>query len=239
VVLAERRTAAQQTGLLDAVVKPALKRHKVKYESAIIDVAADDVVAAEQQAGVIAQRFQEEGIKTVLVVGNSVQVVASALEKTDYRPRLLATDRETYLGYVANPGHSKEVLKGAVSGGPASDFDEPGRARCRKLVEKKIGDTIIPEADVPKGDPAPDVSATNACFTIGLFAAIAEAAGKKLTVDSFGAAGRAMKEVYIPSYGTVAYDPKTNSYALPIKLTRYDPKRDDSVEDAKPIKTSS
>ncbi len=226
-------TAVQEQGLLDDAVLPALKRNKVKGTSAIIDVAADDVPAAEAQAGVIAQRFQEDGVDTVLVVGNAIQVFATALGKTDYRPQLLATNLNTYLGYLGNPGHDPDVLRDSVTGGVSVDFDEPGYVKCRKIVEKAIGQKI--KEEVPDGELDANVSASNACYNIGLFAAIAEAAGKNLTVESFGKAGDALKSVDIPGFGTVTYDPETRSYSQDIYLQRYDATEDDVVADDQPL----
>ncbi|MFM8303155.1 MAG: ABC transporter substrate-binding protein [Actinomycetota bacterium] len=231
---------AGQKALIDGVILPALKRNKVKATTALIDVAANDTVAAQQQAGVIAERFKSQGIDTVVVAGNAFVTFAQALEKTDYRPRLIATDRETYLGYVENPQHSKSVLEGALSGGPARDPDEPGYRRCIGVIEAKTG-TQIPPAETITDDrlPNPDISAQNACFNLGLFAAMATGAGKNLTVASFGKAGKKLGVIDLPGYGKVAYDSKTHALALPVKLTRYNSATDESPDDAEPVGVKS
>jgi hypothetical protein len=227
--------AVGQKALTDQVILPALARNKVKPTTAVIDTAADDVVAAQQLSGTIAQRFKDEGIDSVVVVGNAFQVFASALEKTDYRPKLLATDRDVYLGYVGDKSHSPNVLKGAVSGGPARNFDEPTYVKCRAVVEKAIGTKLVDSSTQSTGVPQPEVSAYNACLNTALFAALAGAAGKNLTAASFEKAGAKLGAVELPGYGKVAYDPKLHAFALPIKLTRYDSARDKSVEDAEPV----
>lgn len=228
-------TTVQEKGLLDDTVLPTLKKNKVKGTSAIIDVAADDVTAGEQQAGVIAERFKEDGIDTVLVVGNAIQLFATALSKTDYRPRLLATNQNTYLGYLSNPGHDTSVLEDSITGGIAVDFDEPGYLKCKKLVEKATGEKIKHPDDVADGETDAAQSAANACFNMALFAAIAKAAGKNLTVESFERAGRSMKTVDIPGFGPVTYDPETNTYSQPVYINRYDPEIDDVVQDEQPL----
>src|SRR5262245_8255410 len=74
--------------LYDSVVAPALKKHKVSGTVANITATQGDSVAAEQQAGVILERFQSEGINKVLVVGESFLQVGNALSKmSSYRPR--------------------------------------------------------------------------------------------------------------------------------------------------------
>jgi hypothetical protein len=203
----------------------------------VIDTAADDVVAAQQVSGTIAEKFKTEGVDTVLVVGNAFQVFATALEKTDYRPRLLATDREVYLGYVGDRSHSPAVLKNSLSGGPARDFDDPAYVKCRQLVERATGLTLVDSSTQPSGQPQPEVSAFNACLNTSIFAAIADAAGKHLTVSSFGKAGNKLGPVELPGYGKVTYDPKTHAFSVPVKLTRFDPASDRAVEDPEAIAT--
>ena len=225
-----------QKSLIDGVIVPALERNKVNSTTALIDVAADDTVAAQQQAGVIAERFKSQGIDTVVVAGNAFVTFAQALEKTDYRPRLIATDRETYLGYVKNPQHSKSVLEGALSGGPARNFEDPAYQKCLGVIEAKIGKTIpAAETITDNKAPNPEVSAQNACFNLGLFTALVDAAGKNLTVASFGKAGKKLGAFELPGYGTVTYDPKTHALTLPVKLTRYDAASDSSPDDAEPV----
>ncbi len=228
-------TTVQEKGVLDDTVLPTLKKNKVKGTSAIIDVAADDVTAGEQQAGVIAERFGQDGVDTVLVVGNAIQLFASALGKTDYRPQLLATNQNTYLGYLGNPGHDKTVLENSITGGVAVDFNEPGYLKCKKLVEKAIGEKIKHPDDVADGEKDSSVSTSNACYNVALFAAIAKAAGKNLTVKSFGKAGDSLQTVDLPGYGTVTYDPTTRAYSQPIYLNRYDAAQDDVVQDDQPV----
>ena len=79
------------------------------------------------------------------------------------------------------------------------------------------------------------MSASNACYNVGLFAAIAKAAGKNLTVESFGKAGARIGSVAVPGFGTVTYDPETHSYSQDVYLNRYDPQADDVVRDPEPL----
>src|SRR5262245_26511833 len=70
----------EEKSLLDAVVRPALKRNGINNTVAVIDAPLTDTVAATQQAGTIAQRFQSDGIKTVLLVGGAPSVFSNALK---------------------------------------------------------------------------------------------------------------------------------------------------------------
>jgi len=224
-----------QKTLADEVILPALAQNKVKATTAVIDTAANDVVAAQQLSGTIAEKFKSEGVDTVVVVGNAFQVFATALEKMDYRPTLLATDREVYLGYVGDKSHDPAVLKNSVSGGPARDFDDPAYVKCRAIVEKATGLKLVDSSTQASGEPQPEVSAFNACVNTAVFTAIAKAAGPKLTVSSFGKAGNKLGAVEIPGYGKVTYDSKAHAFELPVKLTRFDPAQNKAVEDAEPV----
>ena len=51
---------------------------------------------------------------------------------------------------------------------------------------------------------------------------LAKAAGKNLTVDSFGKAIDKTKTVDVTGLGTMNYDPKTHTYSLPMFIYRYD-----------------
>jgi hypothetical protein len=66
-----------------------------------------------------------------------------------------------------------------------------------------------------------------------LFSAIARAAGKNLTVESFGTAPE-KGPLQVPGSGTITYDTKTKSFVQPVYIWRYDPKTQTVVPDKKP-----
>src|SRR5262249_7897197 len=138
--------------LYDSVVDPALKQHKVSGTVANITATQGDSVAAEQQAGVILQRFQSEGINRVLVVGESFLQVGNALSKVaGYRPRLIALNETFLRSFIVNPGSDLSVLKDAIGANVAVDFNEPALQKCFKLVTKATGYTM--QENVPTGQP--------------------------------------------------------------------------------------
>jgi ABC-type branched-subunit amino acid transport system substrate-binding protein len=213
--------ATEEKNLLDAVVIPSLKRHGVKYTTAIIDAPLTDTVLATQQAGTIAERFKSDGIKTVLLVGSTPSVFSNALKNSDYRPKLVGTPFSTFQGAALNKATDPALWKGAVTSDIGTDFDDPSLQKCYGLVEKATGDTII-EHPQP-GDPDYQASAAAACRYISLFSQLAGAAGKDLTVAGFGKAAEKLGSVTLPGSGTVKYDPKTHTWVQPIYLYRYDP----------------
>ncbi len=213
--------ANEEQSQLKDVVLPALKAQRIKSTTAIIDAPPDDTVANVQQAGTIMERFKVDGVKTVLLVGGSVNAVANALSKTDYRPRLAATNARNLASAASNPATDPSVLKTAVAADSGFIFDSPAMKQCFRVVEKATGHKIV--IDVPQGEPQYRVSAQTACEYISLFSTLAKAAGKNLTVDSFGKAIDKTKTVEVTGLGTMTYDPKTHTYSLPMFTYNYDP----------------
>jgi ABC-type branched-subunit amino acid transport system substrate-binding protein len=213
--------ADEKISQLDGVVLPALKRNKLTGTSAIIDAPSSDPVLAVQQATTIMERFKSDGVKTVLLVGGAVTAVVSALSKSDYRPKLVANNARNLASTASNPSTDPSVVKTAVAADSGFIFSDPALKKCFGVVEKATGHKIV--ENVPQGEPQYRVSAQTACEYISLFSTLAKAAGKNLTVDSFGKAIDKTKTVNVTGLGTMTYDPKTHTYSLPMFTYTYDP----------------
>jgi hypothetical protein len=225
---------SQEKPLLDNVVVPALKRNGVKYTSAIIDAPASDTVAAQAQADTIIQRFKSDGIKTILSAGNAIVAVGRGVAKLpDYRPRLVSTSQNTMQAYVSDKGSDLSVMKDAITGNVSEDFNNPELQKCYDLVQKATGDTIV---ETPaQGQPSPVTSASVACRYINLFAGLAAASGKNLTTATFGKAAQKAGSIDVPGYGSVTYDAKTHTFALPVFLYRFDPATNNLKKDPQAV----
>lgn len=223
--------ATEQKSLLDAEVLPGLKRNGVKGTVAVIDAPLNDVVAGTQQATTIAERFKSQGITTVLLVGGTPSAFSNGLKNTDYRPRLVGTGFGPFQAAAINKATDPALWKGAVSADIGVDFNDPSLQKCYRTVEKVTHDTIV-EHPRP-GAPDYQASASSACRYISLFAQLAGAAGKNLTVASFGKAAEKLGSVTIPGSGTIKYDPKTHTWAQPMYLYKYDPTTQQLVKDRK------
>jgi len=217
--------------LYNSVIAPALKRNHVNGPVAIITATTGDAVATEQQAGVIATKFQSEGINKVVLVGTSALQFAEALEQTNYRPRLIDPNYASLSAYVQNPGNTLDVAATSIGAYNAPNFHDPALQQCFQVVTRATGYKIQQVAG--PGQPDYGSSATIACASVGLFAAIARAAGRNLTVASFGQAPQ-HGAFTIPGYGTISYNPTTHSFNTPIFIYRYNPALKALVPDAKP-----
>jgi hypothetical protein len=228
-------THSQEQPLLDNVVLPALKRNGVKVSSAIIDAPASDTVAAQAQADTIIQRFEADGIKTILAAGNSIVAAGRAVAKTaDYRPRMVSTLQNTMSAYVNDKSNDLSVMENAITGNVGYNFNDPALQKCYEVVVKATGQGPIVETP-PPGTPSPVTSANAACRYIALFKGLAEASGKNLTTASFGKAAQKAGSIEVPGSGSIAYDPKTHSFAQPVYLFRYDPTSRTLVRDPEPV----
>lgn len=214
-------TADDEVALLEGVVEPALKQHKLSGTTAIIDAPSNDPVAAVQQASTIMERFKSDGVKTVLLVGGAVSAVTSALSKTDYRPKLAATNARNVAAAASNPATDPSVLKSVIVADSGFDFSSPALKQCFATVEKATGNKIV--ENVPQGEPQYRVSAQTACEYVSLLTTLLKAAGKNPTVASFGKAIANTKTVDVTGLGTMTYDPKTHTYSLPMFEYHYDP----------------
>lgn len=232
-------TANTEAKINDVIV-PALKEHGVKPEVVIGDAPPGDVPAIEAEADVFLQRFEADGVKTIVGVDGSEAGVADSLVRlgSDYRPGIIATTVGGIGAFARNNTEDPfpEIFENVLSAGPESLFDEPKIQKCFRVVEEAADIPTI-EEEVPTGEPFWRISASTACTQIYLFKAIAEEAGKNLTVKSFGKAGNRLTSLNLPGIGDTTYDPKTHSYSLPMFIFRYDP---DSVEklvnDEEPVK---
>jgi hypothetical protein len=203
----------------------------LKGTTAIIDAPLTDTVAGTQQAQTIAERFQSDGVKTVLLVGSTPSVFTNALKNTDYRPRLVGTSFSTFQAAALNKGTDPALWKDAVTADIHTDFSDPSLQKCYRTVEKKTGDKIV---EFPKpGAPDYQASARAACQYISLFAQLATAAGKDLTVASFGKAAQKLGSVTLPGLKTIKYDPETHTWLQPLYTFKYDPATQQLVPDQK------
>lgn len=222
-------------------VVPALKRNGIKPKVFLGDAPPGDIPAAEAETDILMQRFESDGVKTIVGVNGSENGVADSLVRlgSDYRPRLVATVPGGLTAFAqANVDDPyPAIFKHALSAGPQPIFDEPQLQHCFRLVEKAAGLDFEIKEEAAEGEPDWRVSATTACQTIALFKAIVEAAGPNLTVKSFGKAGDNLLKLDLPGLGATTYDPATRSYAQPIFIYRYDVNSDQKlVADSEPVK---
>lgn len=223
---------ASSTGLLNDVVLPKLDQLKVKTTAAEITAAQGDTVATEQQAGVIAERFATDGIKTVLIVGQTAIAFGNALTQTDYRPEVLVLGENILRSFVQNEGSDLSVVEGAITAAPVIDFDDPDLQACFELITDAEGYEIKETALA--GEPEYRRSSEIVCRAVAFFAQLASGAGKNPTSKSFDKAPAKLGSIEIPGSGTLSYNKKTKQFEAPVFIYRLDADSGELVPDKKP-----
>jgi hypothetical protein len=221
------------------VVQNALKKLGVNLVLTAEDSAvATDTVASDQDTQTIAERFQSAGVGVVIGVGGSGSTTWPRAEldnQSTYKPQYIATSESSLVSYVqsASGGNSylDHVLASIATPFPYQQWKDPGIQKCVKEVKKAYpSDQITPPAPptavltkAQENDQSSE-SVIEACQNLTLFAKIADAAGKKLTVASFTKAGYGLKNVTIPGAGGPISFGANQPYAVgPVNIVTYDP----------------
>ena len=105
----------------------------------------------------------------------------------------------------ADPTYLKNVVTTAPTPSPSSQWQEPGVQQCVHTIKKAYpSDSMVS----PVNQPASQASVTtytapiNSCIAVGLFEAIAKAAGKTLTTSSFTKAGYGLRSAICQAWGS-------------------------------------
>jgi hypothetical protein len=213
-------------------VTSALQKLHVKVaQTAINSAPPTDQAAVVQQTGVIAQRFQSEGINEVVAVGQGSAAWPDGLARNQstYNPPWVATSNTALSGFIAGNAGAGNYVKPVVTSSPTLTgtqvWQDPGIQQCVKIIKKAYpSDTITPYNAATNGSDHSYVSAESACQNMALFTALAKAAGKNLTVKSVTKAGESLKNFTVPaSGGPISFSPGKPYAVGPVFVGHYDP----------------
>jgi hypothetical protein len=211
-----------------AIVQAALKKLHVDVVDTAVDSAPQgDLPAENEQVAVIAQRFQTSGVNEVVAVGYGSSIWPESLTgiQSSYNPSWVATQPGDI---VPGAEFAPKYLENLVASSPVpvgeSVWSAAGTQRCVSLVRKAYPSDHINaySASLP-GSEATWTGVEQACTDLALFAAIAKAAGKHLTVSSFVHAGYGLRNVLLPaSSAPVSFGPNQPYPIGPVYMDRYD-----------------
>jgi hypothetical protein len=222
------------------VVESDLKKlHVDVVLSADDSVTATDTVAVDQEAQTIALRFQDAGVNEVIGVGGTGATTwPRALQdnQSTYMPPWIATNVTALASYVASAKGKNPYLDNVMAASPVPSASQvwmdPAMQKCAAIVRKAYpSDAIAPPVNPNSPQAASSGSDTTyaaveaACQDLAIFAKIADAAGKNLTVTSFTRAGYQLRNVTFPgSGGPVSFGPN-QPYAIgKANVVVYDPR---------------
>ena len=213
------------------VVQSSLKSLGVHVVQSAVDGAPqNDEVATNQQAELIAERFQQAGVNEVVAVGTGATVWPESLQanQSTYLPAWVATDESglesAVLGSSIQPKYLQNVLTTSPVPSNYTLWHTPAVQSCAHVVRKAYPSLkITPPTNPLTGSNQTFYSVESACLNVDLFAAIAKAAGKDLTWATFTHAGYALKDADIPGSGApVSFGPG-RPYALgPVYMVTFD-----------------
>ena len=226
---------------LTAVQSELAKLHVPVVTTAIDSAPQGDLPAENQQITSIAQRFQSDGVNEVVAVGQGSAVWPEGLSsiQSTYNPPWVATSESDFTGAVGGK-YSDQYLTNAVTSSPltppAAIWSNAGTQQCVRTIKKAYpSDQINAYSPSLPESEATFMSVEFACTDMALFADIAKAAGKHLTVSSFVHAGYGLKNLTLPgSNAPISFGPG-RPYALgPVYMVHYDPATKGVVYASKP-----
>jgi hypothetical protein len=213
------------------VVQASLRSLGVHVVQSAVDGAPQsDEVATNQQAGLIAQRFQDAGVNEVIAVGTGATVWPESLQANEstYLPSWIATDESglesAVLGSSIQPKYLENVLTTSPVPSNYTLWHTPAVQECAQVVRKAYPSLkITPPTDPLTGSDQTFYAVESACLSIDLFATIAKAAGKDLTWSTFAHAGYSLRNADIPGSGAPVSFAPGRPYALgPVYVVTFD-----------------
>jgi hypothetical protein len=228
---------SQDQSVMQGQVVPELKKLGVDVvQTAVNDVSATDITASNQQMALIAQKFQSAGADVVVAAGEGAsEGWPQALQSnhSTYHPRLVATNLDSLEAWVGSKtGYDPAVLPNAISalgGEPQYQFwSDPGMQHCLTIINAAGPKEAIitPTKANQNKQPAPYVSAAQACDDVTLLADILKAAGRNLDNHTFQTGGESLKNVTIPGSGVpgpLNYSPDFHDGNGSLILYKWDP----------------
>jgi hypothetical protein len=190
---------SEDTATLNNDILPALKQAGVNVvDSAVMDAPVSDTAAIQSKVNLIAQKFQSEGIDTVVIGGLAGANWPQYMQTNPYRPKLMFLDNTGVRSFTTNKSTTDtSLLKDSLAGGPYGPdqaiFEEPQMQACVKTLT--AAGVKSPAPNTLSGDPSnqPYQAAFQVCPVIDVLKAWLQAAGKNLNYGTLAAAINGLK----------------------------------------------
>jgi ABC-type branched-subunit amino acid transport system substrate-binding protein len=191
-------------------------------DTALMDAPGADVQAATAQDKVIAARFQNEGIDTIINVGQFIP--GADFDTAGYHPRMFSL----VAGNVAAAAFTNPLGKFPVVGGLAGAgnpyTDSAEFKRCRDVWKAKTGKDIKTEVQEDlDGKSSGYVAMSIACTTLQIFVAAAKAAGPDLTNESWQKGLESLGKIQLASVLDSSFGPNKHDAQDSFQLEKIDP----------------
>lgn len=230
---------------MNTVDSALAKNHIRMVQTAVMSASATNQVAAAHEQMVIAQRFKNAGVDEVVAVGTGSSAWPQYEQQnlSMFTPPWVATNSsellDTMKGMTFQPQYVDNVISTSSTPPQVSIWGEPQIQRCVKIIRKAYPNDIISS---PVGSSngyatgATYLAPESACMNLGLFAAMAKAAGKDLTTSTFTKGAYSLKNVELPGTGASVSFGEGKTYPVgPLYLAKYDPNSKLLLIGSKPI----
>ncbi len=205
------------------------KDHVSVVQSAIDSAPTTDSAASAQQQQIIAQKFQSSGANEVVAVGSgsSSWPTYEQQNQSTYNPPWVATSESDLAGTLtgdktADPSYLKNVITTSPTPSQDATWSEPAVQQCVRTIEKAYPSDAI-ASPITQTTLTTYTAPINSCISVGLFEAIAKAAGRSLTTSSFTKAGYGLTNVTLPGTGAPVSFAQGRAYPLgPVYLAHFD-----------------
>jgi hypothetical protein len=186
-------------GRIDAIVKPLLKKNKVKTgSSAVLSITGTDTSAAQAQLDSFIEKWKSEGVSVIYMAGLNisskqfVEKIKAALPKA-----VLVADADSTAEQgqdEVKAGKSPNPYEGMLSttGQTAAERwanKSPLLKKCVDIYEKATGTTVPDPSAAPKNSKGKTIelatAVTDFCGELFMFRTIAERVGPNLTVKNW------------------------------------------------------
>ncbi len=211
----------------DAAEAQLVQSDLKKLHVDVVQLAGDaapptDTTAVDQDTQTIALRFKSEGVNEVVAVGGSGATDwprALYGGQSTYKPLWIATNYTSISSDVAAAKGANPYFDNVMTSDPSPSvyqaWHDPAIQKCYEIVHKAYPSDSIsppPSPNTPAAQAdtsnAPYAAVMSVCATLAIFAAIADHAGKHLTVASFTKAGYGIRNVTLPgSSESVSFGP--------------------------------
>jgi hypothetical protein len=214
------------------VVRSTLEKlHVDVAEYAIGTAPPTDQVAEDAQINSFVQRMQSAGVNEVVAVGSEGAWAQGLNEvSSTFHSPWIATSESTLATIVSGsttiPAKYMNVLTSSSILPDYAIWKDPAIQSCVSIVRKAYPhDSFTVPTPASTGANSTFTSVVGACENLGLFAAIAKAAGKDLTEKSFVKAGYGLKNAIVPGSPAAISFGAGQPYALgPVYIATYDAK---------------
>jgi len=218
---------AEEQAAADDIVIPALEALDKTVVSVVQDTPAGDVPAGEAAWSTFIQRFEAEGVDSVVMVENTGTFGSSQLARSELDAQFLIVDSAQLIRGLGNLGvvapAELDGVIGSDTGSAEERWELESTQECIRVVEEANPEIdIVPSEDVPEGESDWFGNVEIFCAPLRLFELAAGAAGAELTHDSFVTGAESLGEIDIPAQVFASMGPDKYDAGDGVRLAVFD-----------------